>query len=82
MNALGHDEQTGRGAHSTVQVVLLGTLFVLMGILSDGVYAMLAGTLGQHLRRNVRFLSAERYIGGGALIALGVTTALSGSSKT
>ncbi len=65
-----------------LQVFILGTLFVLMGILSDGVYAMLAGTLGQHLRRNVRFLSAERYIGGGALIALGVTTALSGSTKS
>ena len=68
--------------HLPLQVVILGTLFVLMSILSDGVYAMLDGTLGQHLRRNVCFLSAERYIGGGGLIALGVTTALSGSSKS
>lgn len=64
-----------------LQVIILGTLFVSMGILSDGVYALLAGTLGQHLRRNVRYLNAERYIGGGALIAFGMTTALSGSSK-
>lgn len=63
------------------QILLLGTIFVLMGIVSDGLYALLAGTVGGWLRGNLRFLRAQRYFSGGIFVALGVTAALAGSGE-
>jgi threonine/homoserine/homoserine lactone efflux protein len=65
-----------------VQSLLLGLLFVVMGIGSDSIYAMLAGTLRHWLRGNRAFLRGQRYFAGGVYIALGVTTALSGSQQS
>ena len=59
------------------QTLLLGTLFVVMGIMSDSVWALLAGTAGQWLRGSWHFLWAQRYFAGGAFIFLGMTAALS-----
>jgi threonine/homoserine/homoserine lactone efflux protein len=61
--------------------VLLGSLFVLLGICSDGVYALLAGSLGNWLRGNLQFVRAQRYVAGSIYIALGIGTALSGGGK-
>jgi threonine/homoserine/homoserine lactone efflux protein len=69
-----------RGAVA-VQILFLGGLFAVLGILSDGSYALLAGTFGRWLKGNARFLRAERYFAGGIYVALGITTALSGSGK-
>ena len=63
--------------HVAWQTLLLGTLFVVMGIMSDSVWALLAGTAGQWLRGNWHFLWAQRYFAGGAFIFLGMTAALS-----
>ncbi len=63
------------------QMLLLGIIFVLLGILSDGVWALLAGTAGNWLKRNLRFLQAQRYFAGSVFIALGVVTALVEPSK-
>ncbi|MCL4302477.1 MAG: LysE family translocator [Anaerolineae bacterium] len=63
------------------QILFLGFIFVVLGICSDGLYALLAGTLGRWLRGNLGFLRAQRYFAGSVYIGLGVTTALSGSSK-
>jgi threonine/homoserine/homoserine lactone efflux protein len=55
------------------QVVVLGFLFVGLGFLSDGLYAVTAGTLGRWLRRRpgiLRWGSGSVYIGLGALTAL------------
>ncbi len=71
---------TSKGA-ITLQVMFLGTLFVLMGIFSDGAWALLAGTLGNWLKGNLRFLRGQRYFAGGVFIALGITTAVSGLGK-
>ena len=62
------------------QIISLGVIFIAMGILSDGLYALLAGTLGNWLKGNLYFIRAERYFAGTVFIALGVTTAFSGSS--
>ena len=59
----------------------MGCLFVGLGMLSDSSYALLAGTFGRWLKGNARFLRAQRYFAGGIYVALGVTTALSGSGK-
>ena len=64
-----------------LQVLALGIIFVMMGICSDGVWALLAGTVGNWLRRHARVFRAQRYFAGSVLIALGVVTALSSSSK-
>lgn len=66
----------------TAQILLLGGIFVVMAFMSDSLYAMLAGTLGQWLRRNVRYLRWQRYFTGSAYIALGLGAALAGSNKS
>lgn len=70
----------GRGS-VTLQVLFLGTILVVIGIVSDGLWAVLAGTVGRWLKHNLRFLVIQRYFAGTVFIALGLTTALSGSSK-
>ncbi len=63
------------------QILFLGVTFVVMGLFSDGLYALLAGSLGKWLRSNLRFLRAQRYFAGMVYIALGAVTALSGVHK-
>lgn len=58
-----------------LQIMLLGGLFAIMGVLSDGTYAVLAGTLGQWLKGSLRVLRAQRYFAGSVYIGLGLTTA-------
>jgi threonine/homoserine/homoserine lactone efflux protein len=62
-----------------LQILFLGTLFAVMGITSDSLWALFAGTVAQHLKRNTRWLNAQRYVSGGMLISLGVATAFAGS---
>ncbi len=66
---------------ASVQIVVLGVIFVLMALCSDGTYALLAGTLGGWLRDNAAFWRGQRLFAGGVYIALGVATAVSGGSK-
>jgi threonine/homoserine/homoserine lactone efflux protein len=65
--------------HVTTQMLFLGCLFVALATLSDGAYALLAGSVGGWLKGNRRFVKGERYFAGSVYIGLGVTTALSGS---
>ena len=67
--------------HATLQMAVLGMLFVVMGIFSDGVWALLAGTAGSWLKGHMGFLRAQRYFSGSVFIALGVTLAVSGQSR-
>jgi threonine/homoserine/homoserine lactone efflux protein len=61
-----------------LQILFLGTLFAVMGITSDSLWALFAGTVAQQLKRNTRWLNAQRYVSGGMLISLGVATAFAG----
>ena len=61
-----------------VQSLLLGTLFTVLAILSDGAYVLLAGAVGRRLRRGRGARRLAR-LSGGVYIGLGVTAALSGS---
>ena len=58
-----------------LQVLILGVTFVVLGALSDGAYALLAGTLGPRLLRRPRAAKARERISGGVCVALGVATA-------
>ncbi len=64
-----------------LQMILLGVLFALLGVLSDGAYAIAAGSFGQWLKSHAGVLRAQRYFAGSVFITLGVLTAATGSSK-
>jgi threonine/homoserine/homoserine lactone efflux protein len=65
-----------------LQVVVFGVAFVLLGLVSDGTYALLASTGAGWLRRRPRVARTSRLVSGGVLISLGVTTALAGSRSS
>jgi threonine/homoserine/homoserine lactone efflux protein len=60
------------------QIFLLGTIFVVMGIVSDSLYAIAAGGLGGWLRRRPAVMQVQRYFAGSIFVALGIGTALAG----
>ena len=60
----------------TLQLLTLGFLFVLMAIVTDSLYALLAGTIGQWLKGRRSFLRGERYLAGTVYVGLGVMAAL------
>jgi len=62
-----------------LQILVLGTLFAAMGITSDCLWALFAGTVALRLNRNSHWNRTQRYVSGGMLISLGVATALAGS---
>jgi threonine/homoserine/homoserine lactone efflux protein len=64
-----------------VQIVALGMLFVALAVVTDGAYALLAGTAGDWLQRNRRFARTQRYVAGGTYVALGVAAAVAGTTK-
>ena len=63
------------------QILLLGGILVVMGILSDGAYAIMAGSVGSWVKKNTRVLRAQRYFTSSVYILLGVVTAVSGTRK-
>jgi threonine/homoserine/homoserine lactone efflux protein len=64
-----------------LQMIMLGTIFVMLGLTTDGSYAMLAGTFGTLLKNSTAYLRAQRYVAGSVYIGLGVAAALTSSSK-
>src|SRR5262249_49799410 len=62
-----------------LQILLLGTVFTLLAIITDSAYVLLAGALGGWLRRSGRARRGLAKLSGGIYIGLGVSAALSGS---
>jgi threonine/homoserine/homoserine lactone efflux protein len=69
-----------RGA-AWAQILLLGLLFAGLGFLSDGVWALVAGTLGERLRSSRRFPQVQRYVSGSVFVGLGAVAAFSAPVK-
>jgi threonine/homoserine/homoserine lactone efflux protein len=67
--------------HVPAQILFLGVLFSFLGVTSDCLWALFAGTVGHLLRRNPRWMRSQRYVSGGMLISLGLATALAGSNR-
>src|SRR3981081_574348 len=65
--------------HVTLQILQLGILFALMGWCTDSIWALAAGTVAERIRGSLRLRRAQRSVSGGALIALGIASAFSGS---
>jgi threonine/homoserine/homoserine lactone efflux protein len=61
-----------------LQIATLGVVFILIAMVSDGLYALAAGTASDWLRGSRTFVRAERWVSGTVLVALGVTAAFSG----
>jgi len=62
--------------HVWLQILLLGLTFAGLGLMSDSVYAIVAGTVADRLRGTPLVARIERWFGGTVLIGLGVASAL------
>jgi threonine/homoserine/homoserine lactone efflux protein len=63
------------------QMLFLGCIFVMLAVISDSMYALLAGTVGQWLKSSRSVLRAQRYVIGTVYITLGVTAALADAHR-
>ena len=66
-------------ANITLQMFLLGIMFVGMGTVTDGCYAFVSSSIANQLKDNQGFARNERYLTGLIYIGLGVVTAFTGS---
>jgi len=69
-----------RGAVA-MQIAFLGLLFTSLGLITDGCYALAAGTVGNWLKGRRAYLEVERYVSGLVFIGLGLTAAFAGNQK-
>jgi threonine/homoserine/homoserine lactone efflux protein len=67
--------------HAGLQILTLGVIFVLLGLVTDGSYAVTAGTAAEWLRGHPRFVASEPLISGSMYIGLGVVAALSSGHR-
>ena len=72
--------EVSRG-HVAMQIAVLGLLFTALGFVTDGCYALAAGTAGNWLKRSRGYLGFERYVSGVLFIGLGLTAAFAGKQK-
>ena len=63
------------------QVLGLGLLFVGLGVITDGLYAVGAGTAAHWLRGNPQFVRSERWVSGSMYIGLGMAAAFSSTHR-
>ena len=63
------------------QIVCLGVVFVLLGAVTDSLYALTAGSAARWLRGKPRFLASERWISGSLYIGLGLVAAMSSNHR-
>jgi threonine/homoserine/homoserine lactone efflux protein len=64
------------------QILFLGAVFLVMGFVTDSLWALAAGTLGDWFRRSRRLRNGQRFVSGGMLVALGLAAALTGAGRT
>ena len=62
--------------HVWLQILLLGLTFAGLGLASDSLYAVVAGTVADRLRGTPLIARVERWFGGTVLIGLGVAAAI------
>ena len=63
-----------------LQTWLLGLIFIALATITDGGYALLAGSFGRWLRSNKHFAKGQRYFAAIMFIGLGVSAALTETS--
>ena len=65
-----------------MQILVLGTVFTLLAMVSDGAYVLLAGAAGAWMRTGSRARRRLATLSGGVYIGLGLTAALSGGGPS
>jgi threonine/homoserine/homoserine lactone efflux protein len=58
-----------------LQVLVLGLTLCALGLLSDGLYALVAGAVADRLRGSPAIARVERWLGGTVLMGLGIAAA-------
>jgi threonine/homoserine/homoserine lactone efflux protein len=66
------------GGSVPLQMLVLGSIFIVIGLVSDGTYALVSSLIGNRLKTSKSFARRERLLSGGIYLGLGVTAALSG----
>jgi threonine/homoserine/homoserine lactone efflux protein len=64
------------------QIAALGAVFMLLGMISDGLFGLLAGTAAGWVRARPGYSRLQRRVTGTIFIGLGVATALTGHRRT
>lgn len=67
--------EPGRGPIAR-QVLMLGFIYIAMALVTDGAYALLAGSIGARFGQQLARGPVLRYVSGGVYLALGLCTAL------
>ncbi|MEM7273606.1 MAG: LysE family translocator [Actinomycetota bacterium] len=67
-----------RAASPALTIAVLGAVFVCLGIVSDGAFAIAGGWIGQRLRRSPTLRRRTDLVAGTAYLGLGVVTATAG----
>jgi threonine/homoserine/homoserine lactone efflux protein len=65
--------------HTTSQLLVLSTLFIGLGLVSDSAYAVTAGWIGSRLSGSATAARRKDLVAGTAYIGLGLVTAFSGA---
>jgi threonine/homoserine/homoserine lactone efflux protein len=60
------------------QVLVLGAVFVVIGLVFDSTYALSAGTVGTWLQRHPRAMDRQRFVSGGIFLVMGGAAVLTG----
>lgn len=63
------------------QVLMLGSSFVLLGLVSDAAWVMVASALSRWLREHPAFPRWRRRVSGGVYLGLGMATGLAGRER-
>jgi len=66
---------------AATQILVLGTIFLIMGVTSDSLYALAAGSAAAWLRGRTDIAKRSEYAAGTVYIALGAMTALTGRAR-
>ena len=67
--------------HVGLQVLALGGIFMLLGLFSDGTYALVGSAARGWLRARVLDSRRQRYVTGGVYVTLGAAAAFAGSPR-
>jgi threonine/homoserine/homoserine lactone efflux protein len=64
-----------------LQVVALGGVFIAIGLVSDGTYALVGSAAGGWLRKRLLRSPGQRFVTGGVYVTLGTAAALTGAPR-
>ncbi|MEO6715191.1 MAG: LysE family translocator [Mycobacteriales bacterium] len=69
------------GGHPALQITVFGITFLVLGVLTDSAYAVLAARIGARFSGDARLQRRQRRASGGVLIGLGVVAGLTPSTQ-